>query len=59
VARLEELGVARVSVGSGIMRATMGLTRRIAEELKHEGTYSRMLDGPISYADANRLFEDQ
>ena len=46
VARLEDLGVARVSVGSGIMRATMGLTRRIAEELKHEGTYSRMLDEP-------------
>ncbi|MGA7852363.1 MAG: isocitrate lyase/phosphoenolpyruvate mutase family protein [Candidatus Acidiferrales bacterium] len=59
VARLENLGVARVSVGSGIMRATMGLTRRIAEELKHEGTYSRMLDGPISYADANRLFENK
>ncbi len=59
VARLEDLGVARVSVGSGIMRATMGLTRRIAEELKREGTYSRMLDGPISYADANRLLENK
>jgi 2-methylisocitrate lyase-like PEP mutase family enzyme len=58
VARLEDLGVARVSVGSGIMRATMGLTRRIAEELKREGTYSRMLDGPVSYADANRLLEN-
>ncbi|MFZ1973718.1 MAG: isocitrate lyase/phosphoenolpyruvate mutase family protein [Candidatus Acidiferrales bacterium] len=59
VARLEDLGVARVSVGSGIMRATMGLTRRIAEELKREGTYSRMLDDQISYADANRLFENK
>lgn len=59
VARLVDLGVARVSVGSGIMRATMGLTRRIAEELKREGTYSRMLDGPISYADANSLFENK
>lgn len=59
VARLEDLGVARVSVGSGIMRATMGLTRRIAGELKHDGTYSKMLDDPISYADANRLFENK
>ncbi|MFZ0884850.1 MAG: isocitrate lyase/phosphoenolpyruvate mutase family protein, partial [Candidatus Acidiferrales bacterium] len=59
VARLEDLGVARVSVGSGIMRATMGLTRRIAEELKHEGTYSRMLDDQISYTDANRLFKNK
>jgi 2-methylisocitrate lyase-like PEP mutase family enzyme len=59
VARLEDLGVARVSVGSGIMRATMGLTRRIAEELKREGTYSRMLEDQISDADANRLFENK
>ncbi|MGA8410013.1 MAG: isocitrate lyase/phosphoenolpyruvate mutase family protein [Candidatus Acidiferrales bacterium] len=59
VARLEDLGVARVSVGSGIMRATMGLTRRIASELKHDGTFSRMLDDQISYVDANRLFENK
>lgn len=59
IARLENLGVARVSVGSGVMRATMGLTRNIAAELKHEGTYSRMLDNATSYADANRLFENK
>lgn len=59
IARLENLGVARVSVGSGVMRATMGLTRIIAAELKHEGTYSRMLEGATSYADANRLFENK
>jgi hypothetical protein len=27
--------------------------------LKHEGTYSRMLEGAMSYADANRLFENK
>jgi 2-methylisocitrate lyase-like PEP mutase family enzyme len=59
VTRLEELGVARVSVGSGIMRATMGLTRRIAAELQHDGTYSRMLEDQISYVEANRLFENK
>jgi 2-methylisocitrate lyase-like PEP mutase family enzyme len=59
IPRLEDLGVARVSVGSGVMRATMGLTRRIADELKHDGTYSRMLEGAIPYADANRLFKKQ
>jgi 2-methylisocitrate lyase-like PEP mutase family enzyme len=59
IPRLEDLGVARVSVGSGVMRATMGLVRDIAAELKHEGTYSRMLEGPISYADANGLFENK
>ena len=59
IARLEELGVARASVGSGVMRATMGLTRDIASELKHQGTYSRMLEGAMPYADANRLFENK
>jgi 2-methylisocitrate lyase-like PEP mutase family enzyme len=59
IARLKNLGVARVSVGSGVMRATMGLTRNIAAELKREGTYTRMLEGAISYADANRLFENK
>src|SRR6266849_4112077 len=52
VQRLKELGVARVSVGSGIMRATMGLTRQIAQELKTKGTYDKMLEGAIPYAEA-------
>ncbi len=53
---LEKLGVRRVTVGSGAMRATLGLVQRIARELKDEGTYSSFLDGALSYADANRLF---
>lgn len=55
VARLQELGVARVSLGSGPMRATLGLMRAIAEELRDSGTYGRMLDGAISYRDSNDL----
>ena len=51
---LEKLGVARVSVGSGPMRATLGLTRRIAEELKSAGTYA-WLEGAIPHADVNRM----
>jgi 2-methylisocitrate lyase-like PEP mutase family enzyme len=57
VERLKELGVARVSVGSGIMRATMGLTREIAQELKTRGTYNKMVEGTIPYAEANQLFK--
>lgn len=55
VARLEQLGVARVSLGSGPMRATLGLMRSIAEEFRNSGTYARMLENPISYRDANDL----
>lgn len=57
VARLQELGVARVSLGSGPMRATMALMRDMAEEFRDAGTYTRMLANTISYADANHLME--
>lgn len=56
IAEMKSLGVARVSVGSGPMRAIMGLTDRIARELHDHGTYESMLTGAIPYADANRLF---
>ena len=57
VAELEKLGVARVTVGSGPMRATMALTARIARQIRDEGLFSLMTDGAMSYADANRLFK--
>ena len=56
ISELERLGVARVSLGSGPMRATLGLARRIAEELKRAGTY-RALDGAIPHAELNRLMQ--
>src|ERR1700684_3513168 len=49
IPELEKLGVARVSVGSGPMRATLGLLRKIAKELKSTGTY-RALDNALPYA---------
>lgn len=54
IAELEKLGVARVSVGSGFMRATLGLLRRAAEELKSAGTYSTLADA-IPHADVNKM----
>jgi 2-methylisocitrate lyase-like PEP mutase family enzyme len=54
---LKALGVARVSLGSGITRSTMELTRRIAEELKITGGYRTMLGLSMPYSEANRLFE--
>jgi len=54
VPELEKLGVARVSIGSAAMRATLGLVQRIAQELKTSGRYAE-LEGGIAYADANRM----
>lgn len=55
VAELQDLGVARVSIGSGPMRATLGFLGRMARELRDEGTFNLMTEGTLSYADANRL----
>jgi 2-methylisocitrate lyase-like PEP mutase family enzyme len=58
LSELETLGVRRVTVGSGAMRATLGLVRRIAAELKGAGTYSSFLEGALSYPEANGLFRN-
>ena len=56
ISQLQQLGVRRVSEGSGPMRASMMLTRRIAEELLQTGTYTRFHDDAIPYPEANKLF---
>jgi 2-methylisocitrate lyase-like PEP mutase family enzyme len=54
VSELKSRGVARVSLGSGPMRATLGALRRLAQELKTSGTYAAM-DGAPSHAEMNAL----
>ncbi len=54
ISELEKLGVARVSVGSGFIRATLSSLRAMAEELKTSGTYSA-LEQAIPYKDINSM----
>jgi len=54
VPELQKLGVARVTLGSGPMRATLGLVRKMAAELKTTGTYAA-LEGAIPHAEVNRM----
>jgi 2-methylisocitrate lyase-like PEP mutase family enzyme len=56
IAELQQLGVARVSVGSGPMRATLGFLGRVARELRDLGVFTMMTEGAPTYAEANRLF---
>ena len=56
IPELESIGVARVSLGSGPMRAGLGLLKRLAEELKTSGTYSQ-LQGAISGTELNNLMK--
>lgn len=54
VAELAALGVRRISLGSGPMRATLGMLRRLAQELRTSGTYSAM-EGAPSHAEMNAI----
>lgn len=44
VSELQDLGVARVSLGSGLMKATLALIKKVADELSEYGTYNVLLD---------------
>jgi len=57
IPELEALGVARVSVGSGPMRATLALVREVARELKSTGTYSAFTTKTMAFDDVNELMK--
>ncbi len=58
-AELEKMGVARVSAGSAVMRATLGLVRRIAKDWMERGTYDSLFDSAVPFADLNRFMGRQ
>jgi 2-methylisocitrate lyase-like PEP mutase family enzyme len=54
IPELKAIGVARVSLGSSPMRASITQLHKLAEELKATGTY-QSLEGAIPHAELNRL----
>ena len=54
VAELAKLGVARISLGGGVYRAALGLTKRRLGELRQHGRFDAMLEGAITHAEAQR-----
>jgi 2-methylisocitrate lyase-like PEP mutase family enzyme len=57
VADLQRVGIARLSVGSAIMRATLALARDAADELLQKGAYNTFLDRNIPYNEVNELMK--
>ena len=57
IPELEALGVARVSLGSGPMRATMAVLRDIARELKGPGTYKTFTKHAMTFNEVNELMK--
>jgi len=58
VATLRKLGVKRLSMGSGPMRAALGVTRAIAREIRASGTYESCSRMQIPYYEIKALFEN-
>jgi 2-methylisocitrate lyase-like PEP mutase family enzyme len=56
IPELAQLGVRRVSFGSGAMRASLWRARSIADQLLRQGSYSCFLDSTIPFREMNELF---
>lgn len=54
---LQNLGVKRMSIGSGAARAALGITQKIAHELHEQGSLATMFAEATPYDAINRLFE--
>ncbi|MBS1780836.1 MAG: isocitrate lyase/phosphoenolpyruvate mutase family protein [Bacteroidetes bacterium] len=52
VQELQDLGVARLSLGSSLMKATLALIKKVADELSSQGTYQHLLDSMTPLPDA-------
>jgi 2-methylisocitrate lyase-like PEP mutase family enzyme len=57
VRELQELGVARLSIGSSLMKATLSLIKKIADELSRKGTYNLLLDSLTPLPDAAMAYK--
>ncbi|GAC1631891.1 MAG: isocitrate lyase/phosphoenolpyruvate mutase family protein [Candidatus Acidiferrum sp.] len=59
IAEMERVGVARVSTGSGLMRAAMGVVQRVAREMIEERSCQSMFAGATPYVDLKRMMTER
>jgi 2-methylisocitrate lyase-like PEP mutase family enzyme len=57
VHELQDLGVARLSLGSSLMKAVLALTKKVADELSEKGTYNILLDTLTPLPDAAMAYK--
>lgn len=57
IRELQDLGVARVSLGSSLMKATLALIKKVADELSEKGTYSVLSDTMTPIAEAALAYQ--
>jgi 2-methylisocitrate lyase-like PEP mutase family enzyme len=57
VRELQDLGVARLSLGSSLMKATLALMKKVADELNEKGTYNILLETLTPLPDAATAYK--
>jgi 2-methylisocitrate lyase-like PEP mutase family enzyme len=57
VSELQNLGVARLSMGSGLMKATLSLIKKVADELSQKGTYNVLMDSLTPLQDSATAYK--
>jgi 2-methylisocitrate lyase-like PEP mutase family enzyme len=57
VSELQDLGVARLSLGSGLMKATLALIKKVADELSEKGTYKILIETLTPLPDAAMAYK--
>jgi 2-methylisocitrate lyase-like PEP mutase family enzyme len=58
LSQLADLGVRRISVGSGLALAAWGAFLRAAQDVKTNGTFNLLANG-AAFADLNKLFQEK
>ena len=58
LAQLRAAGVARISIGGSLARATLGLVRRATQEMLQQGSFG-FSSGQIADADLCALFSNK
>ena len=57
VSELQDLGVARLSLGSSLMKATLALIKKVADELTEKGTFNILLDTLTPFPEAAKAYK--
>jgi 2-methylisocitrate lyase-like PEP mutase family enzyme len=57
IAELEQLGVTRVTFGTGLMRAILPLIRQMAQELRASGIFDSLAQTEFTHVTMNQLFK--
>jgi 2-methylisocitrate lyase-like PEP mutase family enzyme len=57
VRELQDLGVARLSLGSSLMKATLALIKKVADELTEKGTYDILQHSLTPLSDASSAYK--